>query len=74
MFFVFLKRSSARSWKPVFAVLRGHVLYLHKDKGSAHQVSIDKETSECQMNHCMLSTQWVTPQLVFFLFDTLCPV
>ncbi|PFX24563.1 rho GTPase-activating protein 21-A-like isoform X2 [Stylophora pistillata] len=31
------KRSSARSWKPVYAVLRGHVLYLHKDKNSAHQ-------------------------------------
>lgn len=31
------KRSSARSWKPVFAVLRGHVLYLYKDKSSAHQ-------------------------------------
>ncbi|KAK2561195.1 Rho GTPase-activating protein 21 [Acropora cervicornis] len=31
------KRSSARSWKPVFGVLRGHVLYLYKDKSSAHQ-------------------------------------
>ena len=38
--FVCFKRSSARSWKPVYAVLRGHVLYLHKDKSSAHQVSV----------------------------------
>lgn len=37
------KRSSARSWKPVFAVLRGHVLYLYKDKSSAHQEDCSDE-------------------------------
>lgn len=26
------KRANDRSWKPVWAVLRGHALYLHKDK------------------------------------------
>lgn len=43
---IIFKRSSARSWKPVFAVLRGHVLYLHKDKGMAHQVSVNIKESQ----------------------------
>ncbi|XP_032222404.2 rho GTPase-activating protein 21-B [Nematostella vectensis] len=30
------KRSSVRSWKPVYTVLKGHVMYFHKDKESAH--------------------------------------
>ncbi|KXJ28295.1 rho GTPase-activating protein 21 [Exaiptasia diaphana] len=31
------KRSSSRSWKAVYCILRGHVLYSHKDRDSAHQ-------------------------------------
>ncbi|XP_031556486.1 uncharacterized protein LOC116293222 isoform X2 [Actinia tenebrosa] len=29
------KRSSVRSWKPVYVVLRGHVLYFYKDREAA---------------------------------------
>ncbi|KAK3749922.1 hypothetical protein QZH41_017375, partial [Actinostola sp. cb2023] len=32
-----MEKSSVRSWKAVYAVLRGHILYFHKDRDSAHQ-------------------------------------
>ncbi len=36
------KRASDRSWKPYWILLRGHCLYLFKDKAAANTVSRDK--------------------------------
>ena len=40
------QRASDRSWKPMWAVLRGHALYLFKDKASASvNVSVSTKLS-----------------------------
>ena len=46
-FVLYAQKASDRSWKPMWAVLRGHVLLLYKDKSSVVSIRVYMRLHTC---------------------------